>query len=77
MEEIAMARKRPSGIVIDLSGPNGNAFVLLGTARKIGRQLGMGREQVEKISNEMMSGTYAELVAVFEKHFKNYVTLVK
>lgn len=70
-------RKRGNGIQIDLSGPNGNAFVLLGTAKKLGRQLGYGREQVEKISNEMMAGNYEELLAVFEKHFKNYVTLIR
>lgn len=73
-----MARKKKgNGIQIDLSGPNGNAFVLIGTARKLGKQLGFGREQVEKISNEMMAGNYEELLAVFEKHFKNYVTLIR
>ncbi|MFZ2657878.1 MAG: hypothetical protein WAX69_23295 [Victivallales bacterium] len=70
-------RKRGNGIQIDLRGPNGNAFVLLGTARKLGRQLGLGREQVDKISNEMAAGTYEELLAVFEKYFKNHVTLIR
>ena len=39
-------------IEIDLSGPDGNAFVLLGLANRLGKQM-YGYEKTEKILEEM------------------------
>jgi len=33
--------KKETGIEIDLTGPNGNAFYLLGTAGNLAKQLGL------------------------------------
>ncbi len=33
-------RQRPNQIIIDLTGPDGNAFALMGYARQFARQLG-------------------------------------
>lgn len=65
--------KQPkSEIVIDLSGPEGNAFVLLGYAQKFARQLGLDEYAIK---NEMMEGDYENLLEVFDRHFGDYVIL--
>lgn len=61
-------------IVIDLTGPEGNAFVLLGYAEQYSETLGL---DVEKIQTEMKSGDYENLVNVFDKHFGEFVTLLR
>ena len=63
-----------STIEIDLTGPNGNAFYLIGTARKLSKQLGL---DTEAIQTEMMSGDYENLLKVFDKHFGHFVTLYR
>jgi hypothetical protein len=66
--------KKQTGIVIDLTGPDGNAFVLIGKAGNLAKQLGLDKA---KIQAEMMSGNYEHLVNVFDKHFGDFVTLLK
>lgn len=69
-----MFRKKSENreIVIDLTGPDGNAFALLAYARRFCDQLGLDYEQV---SEEMKSGDYDNLVWVFDQYFGNYVIL--
>ena len=64
-----------SGRVIDLQGPNGNAFALMGRAVDLLRQLDR-RDEVHAMRTEMMSGDYNNLIGIFEKNFGEYVTLV-
>ena len=59
-------------IVIDLTGPDGNAFALMGYARRLAKQLGLDSEEI--ISN-MMSGDYENLLEVFEENFGEFVIL--
>lgn len=59
-------------IVIDLTGPEGNAFVLLGYAHDYAKQLGLDGHV---ISEEMMSGDYEHLIETFDKYFGTFVTL--
>ena len=66
--------KKNNGIEIDLTGPQGNAFFLLGTAVNLGRQLGLN---TEKVCEEMKSGDYEHLVNTFDKHFGHLVTLYR
>jgi hypothetical protein len=63
-----------SGIEIDLTGPDGNAFFLLGTAGKLAKQLGLDSKDIQ---TEMMKGNYEHLVGVFDKHFGEFVTLYR
>jgi hypothetical protein len=58
--------------VIDLTGPNGNAYYLLAQAGQYARQLGLDGDQ---IITEMKSGDYKNLVAVFDHYFGDYVIL--
>tara|TARA_B110000285_G_scaffold21162_1_gene20503 strand:+ start:731 stop:946 length:216 start_codon:yes stop_codon:yes gene_type:complete len=62
------------GIEIDLTGPQGNAFYLLGTANNLCKQLGYDSKPV---IDDMMAGDYDNLLSVFDKHFGDFVTLYK
>ena len=68
------SKKESLGISIDLTGPDGNAFVLIGTAGNLAKQLGL---DAKAIREEMMKGDYENLVNVFDKHFGNFVTLYR
>ena len=61
-------------IVIDLTGPDGNVFVLMGTAKRFARQLDLDGD---KIINEMQSSDYENAVQVFDKYFGSFVTLLR
>jgi hypothetical protein len=68
------SKSNKSGIEIDLTGPQGNVFFLIGTAKNLAKQLGMDGASVQK---EMMSGDYENAVSVFDKHFGHFVTLYR
>lgn len=65
---------RTSNIEIDLTGPDGNAFVLLGYASSYAKQLGLDNN---KIQEEMKSGDYENLVNTFDKYFGKIITLLR
>ena len=69
-----MIRKKqlPTEFVIDLTGPDGNVFVLMGHAKKLAHQLGIDDGP---IIEEMMNGDYEHLVRTFENNFGEYVIL--
>jgi hypothetical protein len=65
--------KQPqSEIVIDLTGPDGNAFALLAYAKRFAQQLNL---DFSKIQDEMTSGDYENLVQVFDDNFGEFVIL--
>ena len=64
-----------SGRVIDLQGPQGNAFALIATAEDLLSQLNQ-THLFEMMRTEMMSGDYDKLIGIFEKNFGDYVELV-
>ena len=68
---------RPSGIEIDLTGPEGNAFVLLSKAKSLAKQLKYSDEKVEELLAQMQSGDYNNLVDTFDSHFGSFVTLYR
>jgi hypothetical protein len=59
---------------IDLTGPDGNAFVLLGYAKRLSRELDLDHKQ---ILDEMMEGNYENLINVFDKYFGDFVDLYR
>jgi len=61
-------------IEIDLTGPDGNAFALMGYARTLAKQMDMNSAPV---ITEMMAGDYENLVEVFDKHFGVVVDLIR
>lgn len=71
-----MAIVKPASVMkiqIDIDGPDGNAFCLLGYAKQYSRQLGLDYEKVQK---EMTRGDYKNLVKTFDHYFGEYVDLV-
>lgn len=66
--------RQPTKIEIDLTGPDGNAFVLLGYAKDLSKQLGIDYKKVE---TEMTSSDYENLLNVFDKYFGEYVILYR
>jgi len=65
--------KQPkSEIVIDLTGPDGNAFALLAYAKRFAQQLSYDFNQIK---DEMTSGDYENLVQVFDEYFGDFVIL--
>ncbi len=66
--------KENKGIEIDLTGPQGNAFFLLGTAVNLARQLGLNSEEV---CGKMKEGNYEHLVETFDNYFGDFVTLYR
>jgi len=57
---------------LDLAGPDGNAFALMGHAKNLGRQIGL---DTDKIIKEMQDGDYDNLVNVFDRYFGSVVEL--
>ena len=64
--------KNTGPVVIDLTGPDGNAFALMGYANRFAKQLGLNGKE---ITNEMMQGDYEDLVQIFDKYFGSTVIL--
>ena len=58
--------------IIDLNGPDGNAFYLLGMAQKLSKQIGLDWDEVKDV---MTSGNYEELITAFDIYFGNYIDL--
>jgi hypothetical protein len=65
----------PHDIVIDLDGPDGNAFVLLGTAKRFAKQLCYDKTEADSMLADMRSSDYEHLLEVFDKHFGDFVIL--
>ena len=61
---------RQTKLKIDLSGPQGNVFYLLGTARVWAFHLGL---DIAKIEDEMMASDYKNALEVFKRYFKGHV----
>lgn len=59
---------------IDLTGPDGNAFVLMGIAKKLARQLGLDGDL---IIQEMSLGDYEDLLKTFDSYFGDFVILYR
>jgi len=67
-------KKQPSHIEIDLTGPQGNAYFLLGTAKKLCSQLGL---DWKVIKTQMTEADYEWLVQTFDYHFGDFVILYR
>ena len=76
LQEIMMIRKpiTPKNI-IDLDGPDGNAFSLMAIAKGLARDVGYASDEKEIMLKKMMSGDYKNLVKTFDEYFGGYVVL--
>ena len=60
-------------LVINLDGPDGNAFALMAYAKRFAKDMGYVSD--EAILNLMMDGDYTNLVRTFDKYFGEFVIL--
>tara|TARA_B100000029_G_scaffold215997_1_gene213852 strand:+ start:4034 stop:4261 length:228 start_codon:yes stop_codon:yes gene_type:complete len=74
---IKSKKYKNNGIEIDLTGPDGNAFVILGLAKRLCKEFGMTKTYEKDLLNEMMSGDYENLIQTFDKSFGSVVTLYR
>lgn len=71
---IKYKKMKTGPVEIDLTGPDGNAFVLIGIAGNLAKQLDLDKK---KIQSEMMAGDYENLLKVFDSYFGEFVTLYR
>ena len=68
-------KKKPNGkIEIDLTGPQGNAYFVLGVARSLAEQLG---KDFDNIYKRMTSGNYENLIKVMDEEFGEYIVMYR
>lgn len=79
IKEKKESSKKPT---IDLTGPDGNAFFLLGKAKSIYMKVGeehfkllFGVLSWDEIKVGMTSGDYENLIQTFDKYFGSFVDL--
>lgn len=64
----------PTKPTVDLRGPGGNAYALMGFVKAIADRKGVDFEPIQK---DMMSGDYEHLLEVVEKHFGDDIILIR
>jgi hypothetical protein len=65
-------KARNSKPIIDLTGPEGNAYALMAYAERFAKDLKL---DPKPILDDMMSGDYEHLLDVMEKHFGDYIIM--
>lgn len=63
---------KPTEIVIDTTGPDGNAVGLIKLALKYAHIFSLDGDAIKA---EMMAGDYDNLLTVFDDHFGDFITL--
>lgn len=67
-------KRKQSKQVIDLTGPQGNAFYLLGLVQSIYSQSG-AMDLGQEIVKEMQSGDYEHLIKTFDLYLRDHFIL--
>ena len=60
--------KKKGPIEIDLNGPEGNAFYLMGMANDFAKQLGWSQEQRAKLIVELTFSDNENIINMLDKH---------
>ncbi len=60
---------------LDLTGPDGNAYVLMAHAVKFGKLLGYSQHRIDCIIDEMRLTNYEGLLYTFDREFGSFITL--
>lgn len=71
---LSINEKSIKPLEIDLTGPQGNVFYLLGLVPRFAKQLGLNAEEIR---DDMKSRDYDYAVEVFERHFGQHVILYR
>jgi hypothetical protein len=71
---IKQKQTQNNGIEIDLTGPDGNAFAILGLAKRLCKEFDIPSKP---LMDKMTSGDYENLIKVFDDKFGSFVTLYR
>ena len=63
-----------NGIEIDLTGPDGNAYAILGLAKRLCKEFDI---TFKPLIEKMTSGDYENLIKVFDDKFGSFVTMYR
>lgn len=63
-------------ITVDLEGPGGNAFSIMGVVKKVARATNKTQEETENIIQQMTSGDYENLLSVVEENFPDQIEFI-
>ena len=74
MAVISKSNKKERRVEIDLTGPQGNAFYLIGYAKQLAKGTGKDWPDIQK---RMTSGDYENLLKVFDAEFGDYVVVYR
>ena len=74
---IKSKKTQNKGIEIDLTGPQGNAFYLLGLASKWAKELQFSDSYRKQMLEKMKSSDYENLIKVFDDEFGSIVTIYR
>jgi hypothetical protein len=69
-----MYRDSQHGLTIDLAGPDGNAFALMGYVSQYAKQM---EKNADEIIADMTTGDYNHLLTVFEREFPIFTLINK
>lgn len=61
--------KYPTGLVIDLKTPEGNAFFILAQCQQLGRRFGLTKSEIKTFTTEATSNGYDNLKNTCQKWF--------
>ncbi len=67
----------PERTIVDLTGPEGNAFVLLGYAKQWAKQLEYSDEKINALLTKMKVSDYENLLKVLDNEFGKFVTFLR
>ena len=62
---------------IKLSGSDGNAIALIGYATIFSIKKGYDYDQLKEVLSDMTTGTYEELLQIFDEHFGEFVNIYR
>ena len=63
-----------NGIEIDLTGPDGNAYAILGLAKRVCKEFDI---PFKPLMEKMTSGDYENLIKAFDDKFGSFVTMYR
>lgn len=53
--------KYPTGLIIDLRKPEGNAHAIIGQCRHLGQQLGLSKAEIDDFTEQAYGGNFENL----------------
>ena len=78
---IPKREKKVRQVEIDLTGPDGNAYALMATAKQLcdllNERRGAKYFDIKEIQADMMSGDYEHLLSVMEKNFGHMIIMYR